>query len=93
MTASDKTLADIAARYGVAVSPDIVVRRIAPGVSSRPLPIWDAAKNQLVVPGWKEQREAERLASIKRSKLARSRAKTTDAAALASQMLAAFNAR
>ena len=76
MSGSD-VLADIAARYGAALAPGVTVQRIAPGVSSVALPVWDG--KQLIVPGWKEQREAERRASIKRGKVARAKALRSDA--------------
>ena len=76
MSGSD-ILAEIAARYRAAVAPGVTVQRIATGVSSVALPVWDG--KQLIVPGWKEQREAERLASIKRGKVARARVLRSDA--------------
>lgn len=75
--------AAIAARYGAVVAPGVTVQRIAPGVSSRPLPIWDPARNALVVPDWKEQEKARRAASVKRTRAASRKTKAQDKADLA----------
>ena len=80
MTDTSAILSEIAARYGVAVAPGVTVQRIAPGVSSRPLPVWDEAKNQLIIPDWKTRKEAHKVAAIKRSAAARRRGQALDAA-------------
>lgn len=58
-------VAAIAARYGASVAPGVAVQRLAIGASSRPYPVWDEAKNTLVVPDWKEQKAARQRAGVK----------------------------
>lgn len=66
MTAAAPDLAaQIAARYGASVAPGVVVQRIPRGVSSRPLPVWDEQKRQLIVPDWKEQKARMHRASVR----------------------------
>ncbi|MES2814513.1 MAG: hypothetical protein V4720_06425 [Pseudomonadota bacterium] len=75
--------AEIAARYGAGLLPGVTVQRMPMGASARPLPVWDPKKNQLVVPDWKEQRDRERVASIKRSLAGRRRGMAQDQALMA----------
>lgn len=67
-------IAEIAARYGATVAPGATVQRCATGASSRPYPVWDGQKNALVVPDWKERREAEKRAKGRQVAAARRRA-------------------
>lgn len=76
-------IAEIAARYGATVAPGVVVQRLPTGMSSRPYPVWDGAKNQLVVPDWKEEAERQKRAGIRRIHAARKRGMAQDAALMA----------
>lgn len=78
-----ESVADIAARYGASIAPGVVVQRLPTGVSSRPYPVWDGEKNQLVVPDWKEEAERQKRAGIRRNQAARKRGMAQDAALMA----------
>lgn len=66
MTATAPDLiAEIASRYGASVAPGVTVQRLPTGVSSRPYPVWDEGKRQLIVPDWKEQKARMHRASVR----------------------------
>lgn len=69
--------AEIAARYGATVAPGVVVQRVAPGVSARPLPVWDGKK--LIFPDWKENQAAAKRAAVRKSQAVSARLRADDA--------------
>lgn len=75
-------IAEIAARYGAGVAQGVTVQRLPTGATSRPLPVWDEAKQKLVVPDWKEHEKAARAASVKRTRRVTRKARAEDQAAL-----------
>lgn len=81
-TAAPDLAAQIAARYGASVAPGVVVQRIPRGVSSRPLPVWDEKKRQLIVPDWKEEKERMHRASVRAGQKRRKAARVADEAKL-----------
>lgn len=74
-----ESIAEIAARYGATVAPGLAVQRFAMGLSSRPLPVWDGAKNKLVTPDWQEQKAAARKAGAKAGRARADKARANDA--------------